>query len=148
MSLHRLRSTALAAFVAAFAASVTAPAEEPAWSATAHPSTGVHGHHFDRVDVAGTGCTLAVTLRFDAPAAGYAAHSESANVYWFEARVQLGDRRIVRSKRFRNRAAGRRRYDFSIDTQSEGCWARTEQPLRRLDVNACRGKVCDIPPFE
>ena len=113
-----------------------------AWTRKVKLGVSVHNHQFWETWVQGDECTAQITLRFRAPEAGYQARSKVANYYRFKARLELDNGREIESRIFFNRKPGARMYRFDHDTTADGCWAKKRRSLRRLNVDACRGKGC------
>jgi hypothetical protein len=118
-----------------------------AWKQEAQFGATVHEHKFKRVVVESSDCNLEYALYFSAPAAGYSSGSPDRDYYRYRARINLKGGKIVLSPVFGNRAAGERVYRRSYDTTADGCWAKEQQKVTGVDVEACRGKGCTPPPI-
>jgi hypothetical protein len=127
-------STLLAALFVATAAA--------AWSQNSEFGARVHDHEFKRVIVESTDCTLKYKLFFSAPATGYESKSPPRNVYLFRSRIDFQSGKQAKIPVFANRAAGERMYENSFDTTGEGCWAKSQEKLAGVKVEACRGDGC------
>jgi hypothetical protein len=121
---------------------LAAPVLAAAWWEEASIRVGVHEHAFHRVTANAIGCVLRVRLYFNAPAEAYRDATAERNHYRFRARVVFSDERYVDSEPFDNGVGGARVFAFSHDTGPEGCWAERPRSLRKVDVQACRGKGC------
>jgi hypothetical protein len=113
-----------------------------AWSQNSEFGARVHDHEFKRVIVESADCTLKYKLYFSAPAAGYTSKSPPRNVYRFRSRIDFQSGKVAKVPIFVNRAAGERMYVDSFDTTGEGCWAKTQEKLAGVKVEACRGDGC------
>lgn len=121
--------------------------ETSGWHGEMRPAVKVNDHAFDRVVAESRGCSLDFSLYFTAPQNQYNDSKNAVrNLHRFKARVRLGDH-SVDSNAFVNRKPGRRWYRFSFDTTTQGCWAKQEQKMWKLDVNGCRGEPCRVEPF-
>jgi hypothetical protein len=130
------------------AVSVPAGAAGPVWRDEATLAVRVFEHAFQRVTANDAGCKVRVRLYFDAPATSYREPSAARNHYRFVAEVKLsGGNRFV-SEMFSNTEIGARVFAFTHDTALEGCWAKQELKLRKVDVHACRGAACVPQKFE
>lgn len=118
------------------------------WWEAAEVGVRVHEHAFDRLSANGVGCQVRVRLYFDAPHAAYSDPAEARNQYRFRAQVKLSGGKSFVSETFKNGEPGRRVFEFSHDTEAEGCWAESGYKLRKLDVHACRGARCTPEVFE
>jgi hypothetical protein len=49
---------------------------------------------------------------------------------------------------FFSQKPGDHRFAFSFDTTRDGCWARSDQRVIGVDVEGCRGKGCNVEPFQ
>ena len=128
---------------------VTAPALAAVWSQKAEISATVHGHEFHHVAVEGNDCTLRYKLYFSAPSGeAYASRAQNRNYYVFRARIKLHGDKTVLAPLFGNAAPGERVYDRTYDTTGEGCWAKKEQKLLGVDVEACRARGCTPKAFK
>jgi len=144
MSAARLRSRLAAA--GALVASLTLPSQRlaaaPVWRDSAPLAVRVFEHLFQRVDANDVGCVVRVRVHFDAPASAYQEPAAVRNHYRFIAEVKLSGGNHFQSEVFSNTEPGARVFAFSHDTALEGCWAKQELKLRKLDVHACRGSEC------
>lgn len=122
--------------------------EADAWRASAPFRATVNKHVFDKVKVVTDGCDARFTIYFDAPKEMYSDDAPVRNHHRFRARIKLSDGRTVTTNRFYNDKAGKRMYVYRLDTSADGCWAKQEHQLRKVDVNGCRNKKCRIQPFE
>jgi len=84
-------------------------------------------------------------LFFTAPAEAYGNASKAH--FQFRARIRLHSGKSLVSPVFGNHGAGERMYERDYDTSSEGCWAKEEQKLLGVDVEACRGRGCSPAEF-
>jgi hypothetical protein len=89
-----------------------------------------------------------VRLHFDAPFERYKSEDPSKNFYRFRAQLKLSDGRTFLSEPFNNETGGLRVMAFTHDSTEDGCWAKEPHKLRKLEVNACRGKDCGLEPFK
>jgi len=135
-----LRFTTLAAFLAF-------PTVALAWSQKAPFGVRVHDHALHDVTLEGTGCSVGYKLYFSAPADGYSSRAENRNYYLFRARIKFQSGKTITVPIFGNAGAGERVYERSFDTTSEGCWAKEQQKLMGVDVEACRGRGCTPDPL-
>jgi hypothetical protein len=119
-----------------------------AWSQEAPIDVTVHSHNFHTVKIATDGCTIQASLWFKAPQEGYTSRYANQNHFRFRARVGLSEDELVVSPVFSNRGAGERVYRFAHDTTPDGCWAKTQHKVLRVDVDGCRGRACEIPAFQ
>lgn len=113
-----------------------------AWSQSSMFEARVHDHEFKRVIVESAGCKLSYKLYFAAPAEGYVSRAPPRNVYLFRSRIDFHSGKQVKVPVFANRAAGERMYENSFDTTGEGCWAKSQEKLAGVKVEACRGAGC------
>ncbi len=141
-----MRAWFIAIVGAVAVASVSAPAD--AWSVKSPFRASINSHTFDRVELDADSCTIAAGLYFDAPSSAYDGKNEVRNTYRFRALVKLRGGRSFETRVFQNRAAGRRKYVFSHDTTSEGCWAERSHEVIRVDVVGCRNRGCIVPGFQ
>jgi hypothetical protein len=143
---NRVRWMGWAAIASAF---VAGPAlAKSLWWDEARIGVKVHDHAFHRVTANAIGCQVRVRLYFDAPFAGYQEPAPERNHFRFTAQVTLSDDQRFVSEAFDNIEAGARVFAFSHDSRDEGCWAKLEHTLRKVDVHACRGVGCVPKPFE
>lgn len=119
-----------------------------AWTREAPIDVTVHSHEFHTVNVSTDNCTIRVSLWFKAPKAGYSSQYASQNHFRFRARVGMSENKEFASRVFFNRGAGERVYRFEHDTTAEGCWAKTDHKVYRVDVDGCRSRACQIPAFK
>lgn len=143
------RGSLKALFGLGFVAAMTAAAWEAyAWRVDAELSASIHDHRFHKVTVQGTGtCNAEVAVYFQAPAGGYNHAEKGRNFYQFRAKVELSEQRVVLSPTFSNDQPGQRRFRFTHDTSSEGCWAKQAPKIFHLDVEGCRNRNCKVEPF-
>jgi hypothetical protein len=113
-----------------------------AWSQNSAFTARPHDHEFKRVIVESADCTLKYKLYFNAPSEGYVSKSPPRNVYLFRSRIDFQSGKQAKIPVFANRAAGERLYENSFDTTSEGCWAKSQEKLAGVKVEACRGDGC------
>jgi hypothetical protein len=113
-----------------------------AWSQNSEFGARVHDHEFKRVIVESADCTLKYRLYFSAPSAGYESKSPPRNVYLFRSRIDLQSGKVAKVPVFANRAPGECMYVNSFDTTGEGCWAKSQEKLAGVKVEACRGDGC------
>jgi hypothetical protein len=113
-----------------------------AWSQSAEFGARMHNHEFKRVMVEATDCKLHYKLYFSAPADGYVSKSPPRNVYLFRTRIDFQSGRVATVPVFANRAAGERMYENVFDSTGEGCWAKAQEKLAGVKVEACRGDGC------
>ena len=118
------------------------------WRDTANLAVRVFEHAFARATVNDVGCVVRARLYFDAPADGYRESAPERNHYRFLAEVKLSGGHTFVSEPFDNREPGARVFAFSHDTAGEGCWAKEERKLRKVDVHACRGALCVPQRFQ
>jgi len=118
------------------------------WRDTADLAVRVFEHAFARATVNDAGCWVRVRLYFDAPSEGYREAAPQRNHYRFIAQVKLSGGHSFVSESFDNREPGARVFAFSHDTAGEGCWAKEERKLRKVNVHACRGSRCVPERFE
>lgn len=130
------------------ASSAAALAAGAAWWDEAPLGVKVHDHAFHRVTANGIDCNVRVRLYFDAPHAGYREPAAARNHYRFRAELKLSGGKTVVSEVFDNTEGGLRVFAFSHDTRSDGCWAREEHKLRKVNVQACRGQRCVPKDFD
>lgn len=135
-------------FIPLLAAADPAETGTPAaWRGEIRPAVKVNDHAFDRVVAQSRGCNIDFSLYFTAPEKQYSDSKNAVrNLHRFKARVRLGDH-SADSPNFVNRKPGRRWYRFSFDTSAQGCWAKQEQKMWKLDVNGCRGEPCRVEPL-
>jgi hypothetical protein len=123
-------------------------AAAPVWRGSAPLAVQVFEHSFQRINANDVGCVVRVRLYFDAPATSYREPSAVRNHYRFLAEIKLsGGNRFV-SEVFSNTEPGARVFAFSHDTALEGCWAKQDLKLRKVDVHACRGANCVPQKFD
>ena len=128
--------------------SVALGADAP-WTSEADVGVTVSGHSFHHAKVEGDGCSVKVSVSFDAPEKQYSDPKNVVrNYHRFRARVRLAKGQFVASKIFSNTSPGERTYSFEDDTSGAGCWSREPGELVKLDVIGCRGKNCDVGSFE
>jgi len=120
----------------------------PVWRDSAPLAISVFEHAFRRVDANDVGCLVRVRLYFDAPPSGYQEPAAVRNHYRFIAEIKLSGGNHFQSEVFSNTEAGARVFAFSHDSALEGCWAKQELKLRKVDVHACRGSRCIPQKFE
>jgi hypothetical protein len=113
-----------------------------AWSQSAEFGARMHNHEFKRVLVESADCTLKYKLYFSAPADGYVSKSPPRNVYLFRSRIDFASGKTARVPVFANRASGERLYENTFDTTGDGCWAKSQEKLAGVKVEACRGDGC------
>ena len=113
-----------------------------AWSQNSEFTARMHNHEFKRVLVESADCKLNYKLYFSAPADGYLSKSPPRNVYLFRTRIDFQSGKMAKVPVFANRAAGERMYENSFDTTGEGCWAKSQEKLAGVKVEACRGDGC------
>jgi hypothetical protein len=142
----------LAAWMTPLRAAAGAPADPTAaqsdWWHEANPQITVHEHSFYRVTLNNIGCELRVRLYVDAPFERYRDADEAKNHYRFRALLKLAGGHSISSPEFSNDAPGLRVFAFTHDSNDAGCWAKEPRKLRKLDVNACRGKGCSVDAFK
>jgi len=141
-------SPGLGVALVALAIAAESAAAGAVWRDTADLAVRVFEHAFARATVNDAGCWLRVRLYFDAPAQGYREAARERNHYRFLAEVKLSGGQKFVSEPFDNREPGERVFAFSHDTAGEGCWAKEEHKLRKVDVHACRGSLCVPQRFE
>ena len=146
-ALSPCRVAAACTLAASLALPLAASAAGPVWRASAPLAVRVFEHAFQRVDANDVGCVVRVRLHFDAPASGYQEPDAVRNHYRFIAEVKLSGGNHFQSEVFSNTEPGARVIAFSHDTAPEGCWAKQELKLRKVDVHACRGSKCVPVPF-
>ncbi|MFZ5892626.1 MAG: hypothetical protein ACOY0T_16325 [Myxococcota bacterium] len=117
-----------------------------AWSQGAEFGVRAHGHSFHKAKIESSDCNLRYRLYFNAPTDAYGSASKAH--FQFRARIRFASGSSVISPVFGNRGAGERVYERDYDTSSEGCWAKQEQKLLGVDVEACRGRGCTPAPFQ
>lgn len=146
----RFRSRVAAAGALVAASSLPSPglAAGPVWRDSAPLAVRVFEHAFARVDANDVGCLVRVRVHFAAPASAYQEPVAQRNHYRFIAEVKLSGGNHFQSEVFSNSEPGARVFAFSHDTALEGCWAKQELKLRKLDVHACRGSTCVPQRFE
>ncbi len=105
-----------------------------------------HDHQFDRVKVESSDCNVRYQVFFDAPESAYP--PGKTRHYQFHARIRFQSGKAVVSPIFGNPKPGKRFYEKTYDTTSEGCWAKDAQKLLALDVEACRGRGCVPAEFQ
>lgn len=145
---HRVSLFVSALLVASLAFPAPAFAAGPVWRDRAPLAVRVFEHAFQRVDANDVGCQVRVRLHFTAPASGYQEPLAARNHYRFIAEVKLSGGNHFQSEVFSNTEAGARVFAFSHDSALEGCWAKQELKLRKVDVHACRGSKCVPQRFE
>ena len=119
-----------------------------AWKQEALFGARVHHHEFEQVQVDNNGdCLLGVHISFQAPAEGYKGESPARNYYRFIGRLKFDGRTVI-TRFFSNDKAGSRIYNDTIDTSTDGCWAKEKHKLHGIDVEGCRGKGCKPEPFK
>ncbi|MGC4094806.1 MAG: hypothetical protein QM756_44190 [Polyangiaceae bacterium] len=116
-----------------------------AWSQRAEFGVRTHGHSFNKAVIESSDCTLHYKLYFAAPAEAYEKPGKAH--FQFRARIRFGSGKAVVSKVFGNHGGGARIYEYDYDTGAEGCWAKDEQKLLGVDVEACRGRGCTPAEF-
>jgi hypothetical protein len=126
----------------AFTAIVASPAVALAWNQKAPFGVRVHDHALHDVALEGSGCSVDYKLFFSAPADGYSSRAENRNYYLFRARIKFQSGKKITLPIFGNAGPGERMYERSYDTTNEGCWAKEQQKLMGVDVEACRGRGC------
>ena len=141
-------SVGLGVAMAVLAIAAESAAAGAVWRDTADLAVRVFEHAFARATVNDAGCWVRVRLYFDAPAEGYREAAKERNHYRFIAEVKLSGGQKFVSEPFDNREPGARVFAFSHDTAGEGCWAKEERKLRKVDVHACRGSLCVPQRFE
>jgi hypothetical protein len=129
----------------AVAAELSAPALAAAWTQRAEFGVKTHGHAFHKALLESKDCTLHYRLFFAAPAEAYEKSSKAH--FQFRARIRLASGKSLVSPVFGNHGGGERVYERDYDTSSEGCWAKDEQKLAAVDVEACRGRGCAPAEF-
>ena len=142
------RVGAVGAIVASLALPSPVLAAGPVWRDSAPLAVRVFEHVFQRVDANDVGCLVRVRVHFDAPASAYQEPAAVRNHYRFIAQVKLSGGNHFQSEVFSNTEPGARVFAFSYDTALEGCWAKQELKLRKLDVHACRGSQCVPQKFQ
>ena len=140
------RLSGICALVTAAAFSV--PALALAWSKEATFMARVHKHEFSRATVKSDGCMLELHLFFDAPESAYQSDTKTRNEYRFHARVNMDGGHALLTPVFHSLTPGARTYDYTKDTTSEACWAKTEAKIFGVDVEGCRGASCTPDPFK
>ena len=118
-----------------------------AWKRDAPLDVTVHHHHFKEIRVTSDGCAVKARLFFDAPKDGYTSRARNRNHFRFRARIQLSDKKEIVSPVFANKAHGRRMFRFEHDTTADGCWAKEDHKIYRVDVDGCRSRACQIEAF-
>ena len=118
-----------------------------AWKRDAPLDVTVHHHHFNEIRVTTNGCTVTTRLFFDAPKDGYTSRARNRNHFRFRSRIQLSDKKEIVSPIFANKAPGRRMFRFEQDTTADGCWAKEDHKIYRVDVDGCRSRACQIEAF-
>ncbi|MBN1606382.1 MAG: hypothetical protein JW940_07095 [Polyangiaceae bacterium] len=129
-------------------ASLLAATVALAWTQEAPIDVTVHSHSFHTVKVSTDDCTIKTSLWFRAPQEGYSSRYANQNHFRFRARIGLSEDKLLVSPVFSNRGAGERVYRFEQDTTSDGCWAKTQHKVFRVDVDGCRNRACEIPAFK
>lgn len=119
-----------------------------AWQSGADFEARIHAHEFSRVTLESDQCRVKIRLLFAAPADGYKSESPARNSYRFHARIELDDGRHVITRVFSNSAPGTRAYTYTLDSQPDGCWAKTERKIKGIDVEGCRGTGCKPESFK
>ena len=115
------------------------------WSNEAEPTVRVHKHTFDKVGIEASGCVLNLRLHFDATKEAYSdERNPGRNHYHFVGEVKLKSGHSLTTPRFANKAPGRRIYRKQFDTTGEGCWGKSADKIIKLDVDACRGRLCQV----
>ncbi|MEO8904614.1 MAG: hypothetical protein ABI488_19575 [Polyangiaceae bacterium] len=131
-----------------FVTGLLLPALAFAWSQEATFMARVHQHEFSRATLKSEGCKLQLRLFFDAPEAANQSESKARNEYRVRARVNLDGGRALLTPVFHSLTPGARSYDYTKDTASEACWAKTEAKILGVDVEGCRGASCTPAPFK
>lgn len=123
-------------------------ADARGWEKDAELGVKVHHHEFYRVQVESVGeCGLQIRIHFNAPIEQYADPVKMRNLYRFKARLELSDDKRVDSKVWYNDRPGKRAFSFQFDTAPDGCWAKSAHKVYNLDVEGCRGSLCQVKPF-
>jgi hypothetical protein len=139
-----LRTAIRCMFVALF---VGTPAVALAWTQKAPFGVRVHDHALHDVELSATDCSLTYKLFFSAPADGYSSRAENRNYYLFRTRIKFQSGKKITPPIFGNTGPGERVYERTYDTSGEGCWAKQEQKLMGVDVEACRSRGCTPDPL-
>ncbi|HEX6767691.1 MAG TPA: hypothetical protein VF103_19460 [Polyangiaceae bacterium] len=139
--IQRVVRVSFVAFLVAF------PAVALAWTQKAPFKTRVHDHALHDVELSADDCTLTYKLFFSAPADGYTSRAENRNYYLFRTRIKFQSGKRITPPIFGNAAPGERVYERSYDTSGEGCWAKQEQKLMGVDIEACRSRGCTPDPL-
>ncbi len=128
-------------------ACVGAPAVALAWTQKAPFGVKVHDHALHDVELSGTDCSITYKLFFSAPAEGYSSRAENRNYYLFRSRIKFQSGKKILVPIFGNAGPGERVYERTYDTAGEGCWAKEQQKLLGVDVEACRSRGCTPDPL-
>ena len=124
------------------------PALGYAWTDDQGFNARVHQHAFSRVQLSARGCVVQARLFFDAPKEAYESETASRNYYRFHARIKLDTEHVLLTGYFYNQAPGPHQFDYREDTTAAGCWAKSENHARAVDVEGCRGRGCTPSPFK
>jgi len=144
----KLGSSKLLLGAAALAAAASIALVARAWEIKAPFGAKVNDHEFYEFRVWNEECVFKARIRFNAPKGAYESGAPVRNYYRFKARIEAKDNLTIDSPVFFNRAPGKRVYFFSKDTAAGGCWAKQKPKIQSVDIEGCRGKGCQVMPFQ
>ncbi|HEU5077434.1 MAG TPA: hypothetical protein VFU02_24750 [Polyangiaceae bacterium] len=143
----RTRATRSLLTAGVLAASVGSTGVVWAWANSVLFSATVWGHRFSEVSVESKDCTVAVRIKYDAPANAYRSRLDGMNHYRFRARARFASGAKAEGPVFGSTKAGAGLHTYNVDT-GQACWGREKQSLVAVDVEGCRGATCQVEPFK